>query len=401
MSGCTNGSSRRRGRPKPIDTVKGNKQCVGLTPFLFGTLTYVSETSVDGLQSWQITYGNNNISLTNHSLTSYSGTSRTVINTAPDGSYTINLYSSGELTSSTRYNSTGSNIGGTTYTYDAHGRQYQVTDACNGTTTYGYNAADQVTNVTTPSPGNGGAAQTTTTLYDTMLRPYCVTQPDGTTVTTVYLLTGEVAMQSGSRTYPVAYSYDYAGRMATMTNWSGFSTLTGARVTTWNYDSQRGWLDSKTYADGHGPSYTYTPAGRLQTRAWVRGTTTSYAYDNAGVVTNILYSDSTPAVTNVYNRLGQLASVTCNGMTDTLTYNLASQLLTESFSGGPLNGLSVTNGYDNYLCRNQLSLLSPSSQLLASAAYGYDAASRLSTASDGNGRSKVGTAFLIDCAHVL
>jgi len=72
-------------------------------------------------------------------------------------------------------------------------------------------------------------------------------------------------------------------------------------------------------------------------------------------------------------------------LTDTLTYNLAGQLLTEAFSGGPLNGLSVTNGYDNCLCRTQLSLLSPSSQLLASAAYGYAAASRLSTVSDGNG----------------
>ena len=53
-----------------------------------------------------------------------------------------------------------------------------------------------------------------------MLRPANVTQPDNTTVTSVYLLTGELGLQYGSRTYPVAYSYDYAGRMATMTNWS-------------------------------------------------------------------------------------------------------------------------------------------------------------------------------------
>jgi len=33
-------------------------------------------------------------------------------------------------------------------------------------------------------------------------------------------------------------------------------------------------------------------------------------------------------------------------MADTLTYNLANELLTESFAGGPLNGLSVTNGYE-------------------------------------------------------
>ncbi|HEV2211239.1 MAG TPA: hypothetical protein VG167_20950, partial [Verrucomicrobiae bacterium] len=55
-------------------------------------------------------------------------------------------------------------------------------------------------------------------------------------------------------TYAVGYGYDYAGRLSTMTNWSSFSGGTGARVTAWNYDQYRGWLNSKTYADGHGPS---------------------------------------------------------------------------------------------------------------------------------------------------
>jgi hypothetical protein len=35
----------------------------------------------------------------------------------------------------------------------------------------------------------------------------------------------------GARTYPVGYSYDYAGRMKTMTNWTSFPSA-GARVTT-------------------------------------------------------------------------------------------------------------------------------------------------------------------------
>ncbi len=50
----------------------------------------------------------------------------------------------------------------------------------------------------------------------------------------------------------MAYSYDFAGRMKTMTNWSTFSASsagTGARVTTWNYNTNRGWLHSKDYPD--------------------------------------------------------------------------------------------------------------------------------------------------------
>ena len=80
-----------------------------------------------------------------------------------------------------------------------------------------------------------------------------------------------------------------------MTNWSNYGGgRGGSRVTTWNYDTQRGWLTSKDYADGYGPSYTYTAAGRLATRAWVRGVTTTYGYNSAGDVSTINYSDSTP-----------------------------------------------------------------------------------------------------------
>ena len=109
-----------------------------------------------------------------------------------------------------------------------------------------------------------------------MMQATSVLLPDNTTVSSSYLLTGELGLQSGSRTYPVGYSYDYAGRMLTMTNWSGYPS-TGARVTTWTYSSDRGFLTGKTY-DGSvaGPSYAYTYAGRLASRIWARGITTTY-----------------------------------------------------------------------------------------------------------------------------
>jgi YD repeat-containing protein len=58
---------------------------------------------------------------------------------------------------------------------------------------------------------------------------------------------------------------------------------TGARVTTWNYHAQRGWLGSKVYDDwAAGPSYACTAACRLLTRTWARGITTTYGYTAAG-----------------------------------------------------------------------------------------------------------------------
>jgi hypothetical protein len=58
---------------------------------------------------------------------------------------------------------------------------------------------------------------------------------------------------------------------------------------TWQYDTNRGWLQLKGYpraSDGaattNGPVYGYTDAGRLQSRLWHRGVTTTYAYNTGG-----------------------------------------------------------------------------------------------------------------------
>jgi YD repeat-containing protein len=176
-----------------------------------------------------------------------------------------------------------------------------------------------------------------------MLEATNVVQPDGTSVTTEFLPTGQLKKTYGSRTYPVEYTYDYAGRMQTMKTWQDFAGDSGAATTTWNYDPARGWLAGKRYADATGPDYTCTPAGRLLTRTWARGLTTTYGYDNAGLLATVAYSDSTPGVTCTYDRLGRQATLVRNGMTTTLSYNTAGQLLGESYSGGTLSGLALTN----------------------------------------------------------
>ena len=350
-----------------------------------GTLISRSETSTDGLQTWNTVYRDTSTGVADSTVTSL-GSSRTVTRYAPDNSYTVGTYSYGRLVSTTNYDSLNNQLSALNYACDAHGRQQTVTDARNGATTYGYNNADLVTSVTTPNPGGvGGSPETTLTYYSTMLQATNMVQPDNSSVTNLFLLTGELGKQYGSRTYPVAYTYDYAGRLKTMTNWSDFSGGSGARVTTWKYDAYRGFLTNKVYDGNHaGPSYTYTPAGRLLTRTWARTAggqplVTTYGHDNAGGLTSVSYSDGTPGVTYTYDRLGRQSTLVRNGMTDTLTYNLANELWTESFSGGVLSGLSVTNNYDQYLRRTDLSIRKSPSSILASTAYGYDNASRLAT----------------------
>jgi hypothetical protein len=171
------------------------------------------------------------------------------------------------------------------------------------------------------------------------------------------------------------------------------------RVTTWNYDAYRGWLESKRYPDSTGPDFTYTDGGRLKTRTWARGnprivTTYNYGFDDGvsnndhGDLVGTTYTNDpagTPAVTLAYDRLGRLQTATQNGFTNTLAYNYASQLLSESYSGGPLGGRMVENQYDGYLRRTINQVRFTNGSPLAAVAYGYSQTSGwLDTVSSGN-----------------
>jgi len=348
------------------------------------TLIATRETSVEGSRTWTTTPAGVNLNWTR-----YSNGHRYVTNTAPDGSYSVSDVYQGRLQSLTQKDSSGAQIGQTTYGYDPHGRQNAMTDARNGTTTVAFNNADQVASVTTPPPGTGASAQTTITYYDTMLRATNVVQPDGASVTNLFYPTGLLMKTSGGRTYPVQYTYDPQGRLQTMTTWTNFAGSSGAAVTTWNYDAPRGWLANKRYADNTGPDYTYSGAGRLSTRQWVRTVsggarlTTTSSYNNAGELSAISYNDgTTPSVSYNNDRRARLAQVVRNGITTTLTYNDANQLQGEIYSGGVLGGLIVTNLYDSFLRRTEVASKNASTQLAATD-YGYDTASRLQTVTAG------------------
>ena len=51
-------------------------------------------------------------------------------------------------------------------------------------------------------------------------------------------------------------------------------------------------------------------------------------------------------MTNTYDCLGRPPNILRNGVTPTLAYDRANDLLGESYVGGVLNGLATTNVYD-------------------------------------------------------
>jgi RHS repeat-associated protein len=164
-----------------------------------------------------------------------------------------------------------------------------------------------------------------------------------------------------------------------MTTWKNFAGDSGRAITTWNYDPARGFLLNKRYSDDTGPSYNYKPSGRLLTRTWARGVTTTYSYNGAGDVAAIAYSDATPGVTTAYDRQDRAVTLTDGAGTRSFAYHVSGQVQGETYSAGLLNGIAVNRTFDSLYRLSGLSV--PSVQ---SVAYGYDAASRLSTIASGN-----------------
>jgi hypothetical protein len=60
----------------------------------------------------------------------------------------------------------------------------------------------------------------------------------GTTNNNIFHLNGLLQRTSGSRTYPVQYTYDAQGRMRTMKTWQNFGGNSGTATTRWNYHPQ-------------------------------------------------------------------------------------------------------------------------------------------------------------------
>ncbi len=365
------------------------------------TTVSVSEQDGYGNQSWRMDSAG---AIASTATARTSAGAWTVTSTAPDGSQQVQTYTGGRLTSTTRKNNTGGQVTLTSYAYDAHNRVATQTDARTGDTTYTYTDRDEVLTVTT----NNGT-ETTAYAYDALGNQLTITRPDSSVTTNEYhLRNNQLKKTYGSLTYPVEYTYDPQGRMKTLTTWQNAATSAGAAVTTWNYDSQRGWLSEKLYDDDTGPAYSYTDAGRLETRTWARTVSsaalvTTYGYDNAGQLTSTDYSDTTPDVSITYTRFGAQKTVTdATGERtfayDPVTLRLQSEALPSAYYGDRILTRSYQVGLDLVSTPPSVpgrpdgfslgTTSDPDSDY--DVVYAYDTAGRLKTVTDLNGSHTYG-----------
>jgi len=331
-----------------------------------GQISDLTETSPNGRNQWRTVGGNT----TATAVTAQNG-AITTTETSPDNSYRVSVTTADRPISESRYLPDGTVLSSRSFGYDPHGRQATVTDE-NGVTTTVYNADDRLASITTPVPGAGYAAQTTSYGYDWAGRKTTETLPDSGVVNTAFWPSGELKHVDGARTYTADYTYDPQGRIKTL--------VAGGSTTTWNYSAVRGWLDSKIYADNKGTTYTHTAAGRLWTRTWQRGVITTYSYTSAGDLQGIDYSDGTPDVEYQYDRVGNVNFIRDAEGVRHLTYRLDGQLGQEDHTNGYLGGISLVPGYDALQRRNALQLQRDGAAFLQQS-FGFDEASRLSSAS--------------------
>jgi RHS repeat-associated protein len=280
-----------------------------------------------------------------------------------------------------------------TYTYDALGRQTSVTDPRKGTITAIYN--NTTGQVLSTSNGFG------TTSYEYYLgsqpgagRLKSHTNPAGKKVYFNYSPRGEMVQTWGETTYPIEYLFDPYGQMIemhTFRNGKGWTmslwptAATGAAdITRFVYQDATGLLIQKQDAVGKAIVYTYDEMGRVKTRTWARGITSTYSYDaNTGDPAGVSYSDSTPATTLAYDRVGRKKTITDAAGVRARTFTNNGQLQTEQITTGILDGINVNIGYDSFLRRSSLQS-SSGANILSSQTYGYDSSSRLQTITGGS-----------------
>jgi RHS repeat-associated protein len=221
------------------------------------------------------------------------------------------------------------------YRYDGFGRQTAVTQSAgdrvlqtvtgyhaDGTVAHTAEICGGVTNATAYSPrqytGSPGTAYRVT-----------VTGPLGNVTTNHYSGDG-TPYRSGGAAYPHTTVRDADGNRTELHTWRDEGGPPD--VTRWRYDSASGLVTNKVYADGLGPSYAYTPDGRLSRRTWARGVTATHGYSDTpdGRIQTVLYSGPTPNVTNRYDLAGRLAEVVDGTGTRSFAYDARGRVTAET-----------------------------------------------------------------------
>lgn len=207
----------------------------------------------------------------------------------------------------------------TSFSYDAGGRRTQMVDGT-GTTAWTYNAASEITGLSSPQNVLSYA-------YDTAGRLSSYTQTGVGATSLSYDNANRLTSVTNPHSETSSWEYDNANRPVVQTHGNRLKTYV-----TYDARSRITAIDHKT-AGGTvlgSETYTWDAANRPITKT-SNGVTTTYGFDVANHLTSESRAGRSASYT--YDQNGNRASKTLNGVTETYTYSLANRILTAgSFS---------------------------------------------------------------------
>ena len=129
-----------------------------------------------------------------------------------------------------------------------------------------------------------------------------------------------------------------------LTNWNRTAGQTS--YTNWNHSPYTGLLESKEIGNQTVAAYAYDDVFRVETVTNARNQSTTYSYDrDHNALSGIAYSDGTPSISVVRDRLGNIASVTDGAGTRDFAYDYASTLQLQSAAVPYASGLRIAPSY--------------------------------------------------------
>jgi RHS repeat-associated protein len=240
--------------------------------------------------------------------------------------------------------------------YDALGRKQFVWDQMRQMTEYHYDALDRLDWIKLPDTSQSVTGYSEQYQYDEVGDKIAQTDANGHTTRMVYDLMGRVVQrilpaEPTGYTDPARQSeysdYDPLGRLWHMTDNNGLTT-------TFTYDSNSGYLLSKSGSNGDWVSFTYNADGSIATKSRGNGSTTYNTITNT-------YDASTGRLTGV------------SGPTGTIEY-----------------------AYDNAGNKVETDVYAPGGALSSKTYFGYDADNRLQTVSHNADLSSPIASYLYD-----
>jgi len=237
-----------------------------------------------------------------------------------------------------------------TFTYSG-GNLATVTDPAGRAITFAYDSANHLTSFTDPS-GNAYAFSVGTTLSN-------VTLPDGGTWQYTYDANAFMLTKTDPLSNTTTYTYDDNHRVISSSDPEG-------KLRSITYPTTTGTVKSTTFTEKDGGTWTYnydTQQGYLLSKTDPQGGTTSYAYDVNGNRISTTNPDNT-IVTSVYDNLGNITSTTdALGQTTSYTYNSFGQVTSTTDP----EGAKTSYAYD---AKGNLTSLTDSTGAIT--AYQYD-----------------------------